>query len=478
MMAAVDPMAAAQIADDVFAQAPELAPVPGIAYGLVHDGELVHAGGRGTAALGESEPGPDTVFRIASMTKSFTAAAVLMLRDAEQLRLDDPVSAHLPFVAGIAAPDGPTITIRDLLTMGGGLATDDPWGDRQESLPSAAFDELVAGGLSFCRPARTGFEYSNTGYALLGRVIEAASGLSYQDFVLDRICAPLGLAATAFDACDVPTTRLATGYRITAGGVPVPEPVVRPGTYSAMGGLHSTIRDLAVWVDGFVRSWTSASGHPVDRWSLREAQELSRLVSVDETSGSGAGTCATGYGYGLYVQEHRVLGRVVSHSGGYPGFGSHMRWHPGSGWGVVALGNATYAPMHVAAREVLARIVVDSQSAHGSRPPIPVTPWPQTLAAMTLAEDLLSGRDAVISAQAWSPNMDLDIPREERTAALAQVRDAIGTPHRDDGSVEHPTPGQASWTVTGDAGSARVELQMTPEREPRIQSLVVKRVAG
>ena len=145
MMAAMDPIDAARIADDVFAKAPELAAVPGIAYGLVHGDLLVHAGGRGAATLGGPVPGPDTVFRIASMTKSFTACAVLALRDAGLLRLDDPVTAHLPFVAGIGAPDGPPLTVRDLLTMGSGLATDDPWGDRQESLAVDEFDALVAG---------------------------------------------------------------------------------------------------------------------------------------------------------------------------------------------------------------------------------------------------------------------------------------------------------------------------------------------
>jgi CubicO group peptidase (beta-lactamase class C family) len=485
MMAAMDPIDAARIADDVFAKAPELASVPGIAYGLVHGDALVHAGGRGAATLGGPVPGPGTVFRIASMTKSFTASAVLMLRDSGLLRLDDPVIAHLPFVKTIGAPDGPPLTVRDLLTMGSGLATDDPWGDRQESLAVDEFDALVAGGLSFCRPPRMGFEYSNTGYALLGRIIEAVSEVPYRDFVVDRICAPLGMTSTRFDPREVPPDQLATGYRIAADAVPVAEPAVYPGVYSAMGGLHSTIADLALWVGGFIRSWTSSSDHPVDRWALREAQELARLVSVDDASATTPGATATGYGYGLYVQEDRVLGRVVSHSGGYPGFGSHMRWHPASGWGVILLGNATYTPAHVAAGVVLTQIVSESTVAassvfvpsadeRGLRPPIPVTPWPQTVAAMSLAEDLLDGRTGAVSGHQWASNMDLDVPREERLAGLQALREAVGAFVRDDASVEFPTPAQASWTVTGATGSVRLELMMTPERTPRIQSLVAK----
>ena len=110
------------------------------------------------------------------MTKSFTAAAVLLLRDEGRLRLDDPVADHLPVARALAADGMPPVTIRDLLTMGGGLATDDPWGDRQESLPLDEFDDLVSGGFSVCWPPRTMFEYSNTGYALLGRVIAVCGG--------------------------------------------------------------------------------------------------------------------------------------------------------------------------------------------------------------------------------------------------------------------------------------------------------------
>ena len=356
------------IADEVFSSAPELASVPGVAFGVVHDGVLVHSGGYGAATVGGPAPSASTVFRIASMTKSFTAAAVLLLRDEGLLRLDDPVADHLPAARSLAADGMPPVTIRDLLTMGGGLATDDPWGDRQESLPLDEFDALVAGGFARCWPPRTMFEYSNTGYALLGRVIASASGMPFTQVVSERLCAPLGMASTRFDAIDVDPARLATGYRVTADGTHVPEPLVAPGAYSAMGGLLSTVEDLARWIGGMTAAWRDdAPPHPVDRWSLREMQEIARFVATETTTGTGAGTVAVGYGYGLTSMHHDVLGRIVAHSGGYPGFGSHMRWHPASGWGVVALGNATYAPMHVPVAEVLARIVVETGSGHGTR---------------------------------------------------------------------------------------------------------------
>lgn len=464
----------AAIADEVFASTPENAPVPGIAYGLVHDGRLVHADGRGQAILGGPSPDARTVFRIASMTKSFTAAAILMLRDDGQLRLDDPVADHVPAAHGLHRPGQPDLTIRDLLTMGAGLATDDPWGDRQESLPLEEFDALVAAGLSAVWPPRTRFEYSNTSYALLGRVVAAASGVAFTDFVLDALCRPLGMASTIFDATAVDPSLLATGYRIAADGVPVAEPLVEPGAFSAMGGLLSTVDDMARWVAGLLAAWGPEDDrHPLSRWSRREMQELARYVSTDQGTGAAQGTVVVGYGFGLQSMEHEVLGRVIAHSGGYPGYGSHMRWHPASGWGVVALGNSSYAPMHVPVAETLARIVVESGTAHGSSPMSPVVPWPQTLAAMGVAEKLLAGDESGIDEATWSPNMDLDVPRAERRTGLAAIREAIGDARRVEGSVTHPTAARAVWQVAGPTGTARVELLMTPERRPRIQKLTV-----
>ena len=122
--------------DAVFDRFSARAVVPGFAWGIVADGALVHAGGSGTRRVGEDlRPDDDSVFRIASMTKSFTAATVLLLRDDGLLGLDDPVPRHVPDV-DLRGPtaDAPPITIRHLLTMSAGLPTDDPWGDRQQGL--------------------------------------------------------------------------------------------------------------------------------------------------------------------------------------------------------------------------------------------------------------------------------------------------------------------------------------------------------
>jgi CubicO group peptidase (beta-lactamase class C family) len=159
----------------------------------------VHASGLGESFTGGPVPGAATVFRIASMTKSFTASAVMLLRADGVLALDDPAHQYLPGLRGLQLPAGDCrpVTIRQLLTMTAGFPTDDPWGDRQQGLPLDAFDELIAGGgVRCCWAPGTRFEYSNLGYALLGRIVAAVTGGSYETAIRQMLLAPLGLDRT------------------------------------------------------------------------------------------------------------------------------------------------------------------------------------------------------------------------------------------------------------------------------------------
>ena len=171
--------------------------VPGLAYGVVPGGELVHSPRPWHAPRrrGRDAGRASSVFRIASMTKSFTAATVLSLRDEGRLTLDDPIDRYVPELASLRYPttDSPPITIRHLLTMSAGFPTDDPWGDRQQSLDLDAFKRLLAGGLSFAWTPGTRFEYSNTGYGVLGRLITNVAGREYREVVRERILQPLGM---------------------------------------------------------------------------------------------------------------------------------------------------------------------------------------------------------------------------------------------------------------------------------------------
>ena len=471
---------------------------PAIAYGIVVGGELVHSAGFGARVLGAGPPDADTVFRIASMSKSFTASAILLLRDAGALALDDPAAQYVPELAGWAggSAGAAPVTIRQLLTMTAGFPTDDPWGDRQQGLPIAAFDELLAGGVSFNWAPGTRFEYSNLGYAILGRIIAAAAQAEYAGFVGTRLLAPLGMTRTGYDAAGFDPGELATGYRRgPAGWAELPfDPY---GAFAPMGGVFSSVSDLARWVAGFAAAFPPGGGsdadgtHPLRRASRREMQQPQAVTgwrSPDRLPGGPPGSPAY-YGFGLFVDEDPVLGRVVSHSGGYPGFGSNMRWHPATGLGVIALGNGTYAPMSVLAGLVLEALLPrpasyhvalspadpDSPSAPSATPVPPAgAPWPETLAAASEVSRLLANWDDAAADALFSENVALDAPYQERRRALELIRQRIGDFRADDTRApESDTPAHRRWWLTGPRGTVQAQILLNPERPPRVQSLAL-----
>ena len=462
---AVDISAAGTLVDHRFAAAREEHGIPAISYGLVLGGVLVHAG---SCAGPDSVPtGAQTPFRIASMTKSFTATTTLILRDRGLLGLDDPVSRWLPWATSIGLPYGsPTLTVRHLLTMTAGFPTDDPWGDRQESLPIPDFDRVVSGGLSFCRPPGIDFEYSNLGYALLGRVISQVTGEDYRDVVRSLVLEPLGMMSSTFDV--ERAHGRATGYRLLESGL-VEQAETSSGAFSPMGGLWSTVEDLSRWVAFHEAAWADAPEvGPLSRWSRREMQRPHVLAHVDDVQGAAAHS----YGFGLYVTDDAQLGRFVHHSGGYPGFGSHMRWHPDTRWGIVALANRTYANMRQVCADALSEIVGDEAEA-ARRVRGADRLWPATKRAMTTAEQLLSRWDDVVVDEFGAINLDLDQPRVERRRQWERLAEERGPFIAQPDTLASRSPAHARWRMRGERGDVWLEVLMTPEREPRIQTLAV-----
>ena len=465
---------------------------PAIAYGIVAGGELVHSAGFGAKVLGAGPPDAGTVFRIASMSKSFTASAILLLRDAGALALDDPAAQYVPELAGwtYGSADSAPVTIRQLLTMTAGFPTDDPWGDRQQGLPITAFDELLAAGVSFNWAPGTRFEYSNLGYAILGRVLTMASGVLYDEFIRTRLLAPLGLSRTGFTADEFDTGNLAVGYRHGLGGwdeVPF-DPY---GAFAPMGGVFSTVADLARWVAGFAAAFPpdrdkgedkgqdESDAHPLRPASRRQMQ-LPQAVTGWRAAGrlpGGPPAPPEYYGFGLFVDEDPSLGRVVSHSGGYPGFGSNMRWHPATGVGVIALGNGTYAPMSPLTGLVLDALVPTSNAYQVALAPAaskPGAPWPQTLAAQEKVNDLLTDWDDEAADALFTENVAQDSPYHERRHTIGLIRERIG-PFSPDPTraAESDTPAHRRWWLTGENGTVQVQIQLSPERAPRVMSLTL-----
>ena len=455
--------------------------IPGVAWGVVLDGELVHAGGAGTIRDGEDRrPDADSVYRIASMTKSFTAATVLLLRDEGRLRLDEPVAAYVPELTSWFPPttDSPPVTVRQLLTMSGGLPTDDPWGDRQQGLDLARFAELLAAGPGFAWPPGTTFEYSNLGYGILGRVVTNVAGDEYRDVVTDRLLRPLGMMSTAYLEEEVPELRLVHGY------VRREDALVREGTdgygaLAAMGGIFTSVRDLARWVAGFLDAFPARDDpegpHPLRRSTRREMQQVQRAFGPRITGHApDADAVATGggYGFGLFVLRDTEHGTTVSHAGGYPGFGTHMAWHPATKLGVIGLGNLRYAPVRPVVAEMLAMLVRADVA-----PRRRVTAGGATVAFRPIADELIERWDDTVADAVFAMNMDLDEPRDVRRDAFAKVTAELG-PFRPDDTrpVTSDSPADLAWWLRGERGWVRVSILVTPEPVPRLQSLNVTAV--
>ena len=151
---------------------------PGAAWGVIIGGELAHTGTTGLRDVAAQAPvDADTVFRIASMTKSFTAMSILKLRDEGKLSLDDPAERYVPEMAGFKYPtsDAPKITVRHLLSHAEGFPEDNPWGDRQLADTEEQLSAMLRGGIPFSNAPGIAYEYSNLGFAILGRIVSNVS---------------------------------------------------------------------------------------------------------------------------------------------------------------------------------------------------------------------------------------------------------------------------------------------------------------
>ena len=470
----------AAIADSYLARGGQ----PGLVYGIVAGGSLVHARGIGERWLGGPVPDAGTVFRIASMTKSFTAAAVLALRDDGALALDDPAEEYVPELRGQrpVTADSPPISVRNLLTMTAGLPTDDPWGDREQGTPDQEFAEFLAGGVRFSWAPGTRFEYANLGYAILGRVIAAASGTGYTDFVRTRLLGPLGMASTGFEAAEFAGEQLARGYRRGPAGWEelVPDGC---GAFAPMGGIFSSVSDLTRWVTGFVAAFPpgdadSGGPHPLRRGSRREMQ-LTQVAlpplppSIPADPGPGS------YGFGLFVEDDTAHGRIVQHSGGYPGFGSHMRWHLASGIGLIVLANGTYAPALPLGARLLETLLrsrsgTPGQLTVGGPVPAPGAPWPETLNGQRAVMGLLGSWDDAVASRLFTANVAQDAPYAERRHSAELISQRIGGFSEDQARpAEFDSPAHCRWWLRGEHGVVQAEIRLTPQRPPRVQSLVL-----
>jgi CubicO group peptidase (beta-lactamase class C family) len=408
------------------------------------------------------------------MTKSFTALAILKLRDEGRLSLDDPVDRYVPELQSLAYPtqDSPRITIRHLLSHAEGFPEDNPWGDRQLDATDAEMSAMMRSGIPFSNPPGLAYEYSNYGFSILGRVIANVSGRSYAEYMQANILDPLGLAATTLQSADVPADRLAHGYR-WEDELWKQEPLLPDGAFGPMGGMLTSINDLGRYVAFLMSAWPprdDPDNGPVRRASLREMQQIARtrpsritLAGPDNTAQLNSG----GYGYGLGITQTCAFGHIVAHSGGLPGFGSQMRWLPEYGVGIIAMGNLTYTGWGGVITQA-----IDALSRTGALQPRVAQPAPELVAMRNGVSRLVMNWDDALADSIAAMNLYMDEAKERRRQQIAALRAQVGE-CSDDGSFDVENALRGSWRLRCQRGSLDISITLAPTVPPRVQHMSV-----
>lgn len=275
---------------------------PGLVAAIQTDDQIRLSTAYGLANLERQEPMTTRhIFRIASHSKTFTAIAIMQLVEAGRVRLDDRLSAHVPWLASPA-------TVRQTLNHASGVIRDgvdaDFWQIEQE-FPN--LDELRASASHRVLDSNTTFKYSNIGYGLLGQVVAAVTGQPYNDYVREKIIEPMGLRDTGPEANPALSDRLVTGYTRARLGVPrraVP-PVIDTRALSPATGFYATAEDLC----RYARAYYIGDERLVTDASKREMQQP--YWAIEQADGEH-------YGLGLSVREIGKR-RLVGHGGGFPG---------------------------------------------------------------------------------------------------------------------------------------------------------------
>lgn len=307
--------------------------IPSLSIGIVIGGEIVYRRAFGLADIRSGQRAtPETQYRIASISKTFTGIALLQLVERGLVRLADPVNKHVPWF--MAGKKSGVPTIRDLLLHRSGIWRDGDtthWiDDRFPALPAL---RRHGSEQATIYPADRQFKYSNYGYALLGQVIEAASGLPYEQYLDHHIFRPLHMTSTAADYRPAAAPHLSRGYGRTLFGRPRPPvPHSSANAYNSAAGLLSTSTDLCRFLAAMANP---RRGRAI--LSLKQRKLL--MASTQKAAGDGER-----YGFGLGVSK---IGKnnIYGHGGGYTGFTTNVRFDPQHDIGIVVLSNSLQVPV-------------------------------------------------------------------------------------------------------------------------------------
>jgi CubicO group peptidase (beta-lactamase class C family) len=320
--------------------------IPGVSLAIVEGDRIVHLHGFGRAQPGGDVPCPDTPFFIGSLTKSFTALAVMQLVEAGKIELDASVQRYLPWFQVADPTAAAQMTVRHLLNQTSGLAMSvglATLGDFDSHEDATERQVRALSTLKLTRPVGAKFEYSNTNYNILGLIVEAASSESYSDYVQQHIFQPLDMTHSYTSKRVAQQNGLAVGHRYWFGHpVPAPDLFIPPGSLPS-GQLISSAEDMAHYLIANLnggryggRQILSGAGIAELHRGVAEWREMGWLVGH--------------YGMG-WISQGTGSSRIVSHSGTMPDFGAVMAIVPAQHTGLVLLCNANNAMMKMALDE-------------------------------------------------------------------------------------------------------------------------------
>jgi CubicO group peptidase (beta-lactamase class C family) len=311
--------------------------IPGISLAIVHGDQIAHLRGFGKARPNAQAPLPQTPFYIGSLTKSFTALAVMQLREAGKIELDTPVCHYLPWYKVADPGASGKMTVRHLLNQTSGLPTaagEIPLADFDNSPDAAAHQARALSTLVPTRPIGSAFEYSNANYNLLGLIIEAVSGQSYADYIQQHIFTPLKMSHSYTSQEEANQDGLALGHQywfaipVSAPNLPIPR-----GSLAA-GFIISSAQDLARYMLALLNAGS------VEGTSILSPDGISELfhgVAEVRVMGLSLGR----YGMGWFVHEIGET-KIIWHGGTLPHFGAYMALVPEQKKGIVLLFNACH----------------------------------------------------------------------------------------------------------------------------------------
>ncbi|MCL4248000.1 MAG: beta-lactamase family protein [Anaerolineae bacterium] len=308
--------------------------LPGLALGIVHNDQIVHLRTFGSADPSGRAVTPQTPFALASLTKSFTALAIMQLVEAGQVELDAPVQRYLPWFTLADANAAAQIKVRHLLNHTSGISrlTGNyllPTTDYRVPDPESYIRGLSSAELA--HPVGETPEYSNANYAILGLIVEAASGTSYEQYVTVHILTPLDMVHSTFSVDAAQQDDMATGHQMQFDR-PVPVDLTFPYAFVAAGGLISTTEDMSHYLIAYLNQGRYGDETLLSPEGVAQLWTPPDYIPLDAQSNYAMG----------WVADAPYADSGVDHSGSHSAFHSHMAVSPESGWGIVILVNADH----------------------------------------------------------------------------------------------------------------------------------------